>query len=365
MPLTMPRAFQIGRFLGVPVYVTWSWLLFVAVIVPLYTRQLRQVESRLPVAIALSVVLALMWGVAVLVHEFGHVAAAVSRDLPVRRVELGFLGGETQIRTRDDSARDEFWLAASGPLVSLVLGLPGLVSLISGAGLSFGLTGKAGLFASAFTIANLAIGLFNLLPGLPLDGGRILVAALWRGRRDRIAATRLAARGGQGVSILLGAAGVLAIITSRGDLAMRLPLVVALAIMSAVLWAMAGTAIREADVEQTLQARGIGELIDAADAVPADLTVAGARSTTSSEIVLVYGAGPTGYLTRDQLVDVAAGTPVSAVAHPLGDEQVLTENATRLDLLRRLQDSPREWYAVVARDGLPIGIVGSAALSRH
>lgn len=361
----MPRAFQIGRFLGVPVYVTWSWLLFVAVIVPLYTRQLRQVESSLPTAIALSVVLALMWGVAVLVHEFGHVAAATSRGMHVRRVELGFLGGETQIRTRDDSARDEFWLAASGPLVSLVLGIPGLISLVSGSGLGFGLTGKAGLFASAFTIANLAIGLFNLLPGLPLDGGRILVAALWRGRRDRLAATRLAARGGQGVSVLLAAVGVLAIVTSRGDLAMRLPLVIALAVMSAVLWAMAGAAIREADDEQRLQTRDITELIDAADAVPADLTVSGVRSSTTSEIVLVYGAGPTGYLTRAQLATAAPDAPALALARPLGDDEVLAETATRLDLLRRLQDSPREWYAVVARDGLPIGIVGSAALSRR
>lgn len=351
---------RLGTFLGAPIFVTWSWLLFVLVIVPLYTRQMQSWLGTGP-AIALSVLLALMWGASVLLHELGHVAAARSMRFEVERVEIGFLGGATTIRSADDSPRSELLVAAAGPAVSLALGLPGAVSLITGNGLAFGLTGVAGMLVSAITLANLAIGVFNLLPGLPLDGGRVAVAVLWKLTGDQPRAVRIAAYLGQSIAVLLAGYAMYRVMVSTNPMR-EIPWVLALAIMSATLWGMAASSRQAAQREAALAARPVVDHLTPVATFSGALPASFAAGS-DTPIILVRTEHGLGY--ADRAVAAAAGGSLSEAATPLSEHRLLDEDASCLDLLYRLREHGEPWLAVLAADGTPLGIVGAQALAQQ
>lgn len=351
---------RLGRFLGVPLYVTWSWLLFVAVIVPLYTRQLQGWLGTAS-AVALSVVFALMWGLSVLLHELGHVAAARGLRYEVERVEIGFLGGATTVRGGDDSPRAEFYVAAAGPAVSLALGLPGAVSLLTGHGPGFGLDGVAGMLVSAITLANLAIGLFNLLPGLPLDGGRVAVALLWRATGNPFRAAIIASYLGQVISAALACYALWWILAAQQPLR-QIPWVLALAIMSASLWAMAAGSRQDALKEARLAERPLVDRLTPAQTLDGSRPAADAGAAGGS-IVLVRTSGGLAY--ADAAVAAAAGGTLAEHSTTLEPHRRLGEDASCLDLLRALREHDDPWYVVVAADGMPLGVVGAQALAEE
>lgn len=153
-------------------------------------------ESVLAAAVATVLFLA-----SILAHELAHSLVARSRNVRVDRVTLFLFGGVSEMRDEPRRAIDEFLIAGVGPLSSAVLG---------GAFLALGSTlpGVAGDVASWLGRVNLAVAVFNLLPGFPLDGGRILRAFLWGGSRDFTRSTRVASGAGAGVAGVLMAAGV-------------------------------------------------------------------------------------------------------------------------------------------------------------
>lgn len=347
----------VARFLGAPIHITWSWLLFVAVIVPLYTRSL---DDWLPTgtAVGVSVALALMWGISVLLHELGHVVAAKAAGCEVERVEIAFLGGATTVRGDDDSAGRELAIAAAGPAVSLALGLPGGISMLAGSGPGMGLDGIPGMFVSAITIANLAIAAFNMLPGLPLDGGRVAMALLWRTTGSKLRGTVITSYIGQAIAIAL-AGYALWWVASAFDPAREIPWVIALSIMSASLWSMAQRSRAAARREHELAATPLTDRLMHIDVLDGGLP-SSALSSAATPLVLIRTPGGLGYADRSAVV--GAGTLAQA-ATPLPPHRMLTESASRLDLLEAIQDHGDPWYVVVAADGTPLGIVGAGALA--
>lgn len=344
--------------MGAPVYITWSWLLFVVVIVPLYTRRLSGWMSD-AAAIGVSAALALMWGLSVLLHELGHVMAARWRGCEVERVEIGFLGGATTVRGDDDSPRDELIVAAAGPAVSLLLGLPGAIGMLAGSGASLGLDGVAGLFVSALTIANLAIAAFNLLPGLPLDGGRVALAVLWSRTGDRRRATVLASYGGQLIAAALAGYALWRVVRSAAPMT-ELPWVAALMIMSASLWSMAARSRSQARYEQSLAAQPLSDRLVHVDVLEGDLPAAALRSA-ATPLVLVRTAEGVGY--ADRALARADGY-VADYSVPLPEHRLLPETASRLDLLEAMREHEAPWFVVLAADGTVLGLAGARAASR-
>jgi Zn-dependent protease len=202
----MGSTWRLGRIGGVSVGLHWSWLLFFVVITwslgmgfPLTFPGVQGIASW--VAAAVTAVLFLF---SVLGHELAHAWVALARGVPVRGITLFILGGAAEIERDADSPLDEALITAVGPLSSLVFGVGfGALALVSQA--------VPVLYAVSATMAliNISLALFNLIPGFPLDGGRILRAILWAVMHDFVRATRIAARAGQVVGwgmVLLGLA---------------------------------------------------------------------------------------------------------------------------------------------------------------
>src|SRR4249919_340443 len=165
---------RIARPFGIPVFISPYWFLIAGLFVFLYARGL--VASvpdslRYPVAAAFVVLLY----ASVLVHELSHSLVARGFGLPVRRILLYPLGGFSEIEREPPTPGREFLVSAAGPAISLVLAAGGyaLARVIPDDGV------LRVLFAQLF-FANLLVGVFNLLPGLPLDGGRMLRAGVWK-----------------------------------------------------------------------------------------------------------------------------------------------------------------------------------------
>jgi Zn-dependent protease len=194
------RSFRIATIGGIPVNVdsSWIWIAVIAVY-SLWTR----FEVRFPglsdgEAIAYALVAAGLFFGSVFLHEVAHAVTARLAGIRVDGITLVFFGGFTAARSEERGPGPAFAIATLGPATSLALG--GLFWAASSVNGGFG--PLPSMFAYVGYI-NLFMAIFNVLPGLPLDGGRMLQAAVWRITRSREKGTRIAAKAGMGVGILL------------------------------------------------------------------------------------------------------------------------------------------------------------------
>ncbi len=207
-------SFRLGRIAGIDILVHWSWF----AIFLLLTWWLAEgffsdvyegwtAEERWGSA----VVAVLLFFSSVLLHELSHSLVAKRLGLPVKSITLFIFGGVSALGAEPDSARQEFRVAIVGPLTSIVLAgvFGGLVVL---AWAVDRLDAPPGAIAEYLAFINLAVGIFNMLPGYPLDGGRVLRASLWARSGNMLSATKTAARSGTFIAFGLMAAGVLSIL---------------------------------------------------------------------------------------------------------------------------------------------------------
>jgi len=211
-PTSLPGAVRVGRIGGVPLLLHWSVLIVTVPIAwDLTDRALPVVSSGRP-AWALvaggTVVLAL------LAHEVAHAAVARHEGTDVDSITLWSLGGVPPPHGGAGGPAAELRIAGAGPMVSLLLGSAawGVTLLLEAAGAPGPVVAGLGWAAAS----NLLLGVVHLLPGPPLDGGRMLRAALWAWRGDRLWATVAAARGGRGLGLVLIAAGLLMFVMRGG-----------------------------------------------------------------------------------------------------------------------------------------------------
>ena len=196
----------LGRLGGVQVRIHWSWLVVFALIV--WSLAATVFPSQNPelsdgVHLAMAVAAALVFFASVLLHELGHAWQARRDGLEIDGITLWLFGGVAQFKGAFPNPGAEFRIAIAGPLVTVVLS--GGFALLALAGLPSAVDGVAAWLG----YINLTLLAFNLIPALPLDGGRVLRAALWRARGDLGWATRVAADVGMGFGYLFIALGVL------------------------------------------------------------------------------------------------------------------------------------------------------------
>ncbi|MBD3885523.1 site-2 protease family protein [Phormidium tenue FACHB-886] len=167
---------RVGSLFGIPFYVNLSWFLILSLITWDYGNQLGFAFPDLGIsAWLLGLVAALLLFVSVLAHELGHSFVALRQGIPVNSITLFLFGGLASLGEESKTPAGAFWVAIAGPLVSLIIfGILTLVNTFTGIG------GAAAAVVSLVASINLALALFNLLPGLPLDGGNVLKAIVWK-----------------------------------------------------------------------------------------------------------------------------------------------------------------------------------------
>ena len=197
-------SFTVVRIRGIAIRIHWSWLIIFWLItwavqgvfaefVESWSDQQRTVAA---------LVASSLFFVSILLHELSHALVAQGYGLRVPSITLFVFGGVAALADESGNAREEFVVAVAGPLMSFLLsGLFGVAWLV--------LRGQdIAVIAGYLSLINLALAIFNLLPGFPLDGGRVFRAIVWQVTGSRLRATQIAARVGSVVAYLLIAAGV-------------------------------------------------------------------------------------------------------------------------------------------------------------
>jgi Zn-dependent protease len=357
----------LGRFFGVPVYLAPSWV-FIALIITVSYRELvtDRVAGISPAgAYAVAFGFAVLLALSLLAHELGHTAVSLAFGMPVRRVVIFLLGGVSEIEKEPERPAEEYLVAIAGPLVSLLL-----------AGISAALLPAADRGSVARVVlyllvgSNLAVAAFNLLPGLPLDGGRLLRAGVWQLSRSRLTGTRAGAWGGRTVAALVVLAALVSIQPGGGY---SLGNVILAGLLAAFIWVGASQALTAATVSSRLPQLRIGELVRPALEVPPDLPVAEALrrawATQVRALVVVDGTGrPLAIVSEAHVIAVPEArrpwTPVADVARPLEPGLTLPAALAGEALLEAFRTAPASEYLVVGQDGDTVGVLSAVDVAR-
>lgn len=357
----------IARIFGVPVDVTPTWFLVAALITYGFAATVeRQVPGLGDWKYAVSLGFALLLYLSVLIHELSHTVVALRAGLPVRRISLHLLGGVSEIERPAQTPGREAGIAVAGPAVSLVLAGVGYVV----AGLLEPQT-VAELLARALMVSNLVVGVFNLLPGLPLDGGRVLSAGVWRVTGRRHTGTVVAAWIGRGVAVVVLLLPFAVSVGRGGEL--DLVDVVWGALLGAFIWVGASQSLQHAGVQSRLPGLTARALTRRAIPVAADVPLAEAlrqaHEAGARALVVVSGGGePVGLVVETAVratpQDRRPWVPVSDLSRRLEPGHRVSADLSGEELIEVLTRRPASEYLVVEANGDVYGVLATADVER-
>lgn len=201
----MRSTVKLGSISGIQIGLHYSWFVIAALIVLSLGGRFHQVNpgwSTGEVWIA-ALLTAVLFFVTLLLHELAHSLVAQARGLRVRAITLFALGGVSQIQEDSTDAKTEFWVAIAGPIASLMIGF-GCLGIALGLGWQRSTEPQTAVTGVLVWLGyiNLGLAAFNMVPGFPLDGGRVLRAIIWALTNDADRSTRIAARTGQVVALI-------------------------------------------------------------------------------------------------------------------------------------------------------------------
>lgn len=370
-------AWQIGRVFGIPIYVHASWLfVFFFVTWSLATGYLPDMLPGLsePRYWGMGGVAALLLFASVLLHELGHSVVALRYHIPIGQITLFIFGGVAQMRKEPPHPRAEFLIAIAGPIVSFLLaGLcMGLVLLLEWlpAGTSpQGLTALGALLG----MVNTQLGLFNLLPGFPLDGGRALRAGLWAWSKDFYRATSQAALVGLLFGIGFGLFGALLLV---GALSGTLSSALAssggwIVLLGAFLFTAARGSRKQAVIRASLASVSVRELmVKNVVSLSPDITL----EEAVNQYFLPYGYGGFPVVQDGRLLGTVAVRDVQTVNNPLwafrrvaevmqpsDDEMVVSPDVPVIQALEKMMSVGAE-RLIVVQDGVLLGLLTRASI---
>jgi Zn-dependent protease/CBS domain-containing protein len=349
----------IARPFGIPVYLSPYWFVVAGVFTLIYANDLAATlhgATRFVVAAAF----VLLLFASVLIHELSHSVVARGYGLPVRRILLYPLGGLSEIEREPQTPGREFLVSAAGPAISLVL-----------AGVGYGLmrvfpAGIAGTLAFQFRWANLVVGVFNLLPGLPLDGGRMLRAVIWKLTGRPGTSTIAAAWAGRvlAVAIFVVPFATGWVTGTGGDLVT----VVWLAVIAGFMWMGAGQAIKATKFRERLPALQARRLARKAVSVDAGTPLAEAirraeESQARAVVVVDHEDKPIAILNETAVM----ATPpqrrpwieAGALARTLDPSMVLPADLSGMALLDAMRRAPATEYLLVEPSGQVYGVLAA------
>lgn len=357
-----PGSVRIGRVVGVPVYVRASWLVVAVVIAILIEPRVEEVRPGLGAGkYAVGFGFAVLLYLSILLHELSHAVMAQRVGLRVRSISLEFLGGSTEIEGESKTAGQEFKIAVVGPLTSIGVGLAALALL------TLDPEGLTRLAVEGLAGANLVVGVLNLVPGLPLDGGRVLRAAVWQRSGNMHQGTIVAAWGGRvtAVLVLMWPALAQLFFAVQPDVFDYLFAF----IIGGFLWGGATASMMNARIRRRLPALKARELARRAVAVPGDLPVSEAvrraqEAAAGGMVVTSAEGGLVGVVNEAALLSVPEDrrpwVPVSSVTQSLHEGLVLSADAAGEALILAMARNPSSEYALVEADGSLYGLLATA-----
>jgi Zn-dependent protease len=344
------------RLRGVPVLLSPSWWVGSVVVTLLYAPLVgRFLPGTSGIAsFGLAAMFAVLLGASVLAHELGHCVVAMRMGIPVRRLRLFLLGGLSEVGRTPRKPGQEGWVAAAGPAVSLLL------AMVFGLGiLLVPDTGPVRLLVVECAVANAAVAVFNLLPGLPLDGGRMLRAGVWAITGKRRFGTRAAVVGGVAIAIGLVVWALSGLVAGTVDQWLRLGVCVLTA------WFVAVGASGELAAEQRHswpEGMTLAEVVRPILQLPAESAVADALYAAAGRgVVLVrpdgVAAGLLDEVAAANLAGHAPMAPAEDAAQPIRPETVLFDSESGEDIIDRVRETAAWQFLVVDDDGKPAGVL--------
>ncbi|GGG68415.1 peptidase M50 [Kocuria dechangensis] len=373
-PAGRSAGIPLGRLGGVPVTLSWSWFVIAAVTVVLYTPVLmaRYPElGGLNYAVALGFALTL--ALSVLLHELAHAWTGRAFGWPTGRIVLTLLGGHTSFGDVRTAPLASAVVSLAGPAVNLALGLAGLAALRLGERPDT--LGWILLDLTAW--ANLIVGVFNVLPGLPLDGGRVVEAVVWAVTGRESSGTVAAAWAGR----VLASGLVLGVVAT--GLWRQTTMLLLVLLIAAFMWQGATASLRAAAVLTRMHGISATTLARPAVGVPASASLghtdrvvtaflarrpADARPEVPDVVALDADGRVVGVLEPAAANAVPAArresTPLTAVLHGVAADAVLDAGLREEALLRAVAARQHPRWVVTGPDGAPVGVLSTAALER-
>jgi Zn-dependent protease/CBS domain-containing protein len=350
----------LARPFGIPVYISPYWFVIAGVFIFVYANDLATTlhgPTRFVVAAAFVVLLY----VSVLIHELSHSVVARGYGLPVRRILLYPLGGFSEIEREPQTPGREFLVSAAGPALSLLLaaGGWGLTHVVTAGTIG-------GTLVSQLMWANLVVGGFNLLPGLPLDGGRMLRAVIWKVTGRPATATVAAAWAGRALALGLFILVLAPPVEARigGDFVT----VVWLGVIAAFMWTGAGQAIKATRFRErlpALQARRLArKAVSVAAGTPLAEAIRRADEAKARAIVIVdHDDKPIAILNETAVMAtpeqrrpwIEAGT----LARTLEPDMILPADLSGMALLDAIRRAPATEYLLVEPSGQVYGVLAA------
>ncbi len=360
----------LGKIAGVPIVLAYSWFLIAAVTVILFGPQLAKGYPTLGAgAYLVAFIYALLLLFSVLVHELAHALMAKAYHWPTHKIVLNLWGGHTQFENFTATPARSLMVAFAGPLANIVLaGLAWL--LLNGLGVPQTLNAAVlSTLVNIFLWANLLIGGFNVLPGLPLDGGRLVESIVWKITGNQEKGTVAAGWAGRVIVILLVVAvvGIPLLAGTKPDTTNILVVI----FVGGFLWLGASGAITDSRMRLRLPLISAGRLSDRAVGVPADSSVAQLLAVAGPDprqaIVLCSREGrPTAIVDRGVLATVPAAvageTPATAVARTLAEGAYVPQTAAGQELVQYLAQLAGSEYAVIDQHGRVTGFLTQAVV---
>ena len=352
----MDSSIRLGKIFGIPLGINYSWLIVFGLVIFLMSSSFADLYPQWPLASqwAIAVLTAVLFFLSVLVHELSHSLVALAWGIPVRGITLFIFGGVSQLEHEAQRPLTEFLVAVIGPVTSLLLAVI--------FGVSWYLAGSFSSYLGAvlFTLCaiNLSLGIFNMLPGFPLDGGRVLRAGIWGATGNYWLATRLAIHAGQGVGLLMVGGGIAWALTGEIE-------ALWLALVGGFLLYVATTNYRQESLRQSAKSLRASDALHRAwpalpGGMPALSTEAMLALMSGSYKGLLVDGPPYGVVTGDMLVNVSRQSLESAT---LGDMMIplpafpsFDAESPLFDALETMEGESQQVAAVV-RDGVPLGLV--------
>jgi len=360
----MNGTIRVGNLFGIPFYVHPSWFLVLGLVTWSYGSGLGSQFPQLGVGLALSLGLftALLLFASVVAHELGHSFVALRQGIDVKSITLFIFGGLASLEKESQTPGEAFWVAIAGPLVSLAL-----FALLTAIGIGTGATGILAAVLGVLASVNLALALFNLIPGLPLDGGNILKALVWKITGNPYKGVMFASRVGQFFGWVAIASGIIPLFAGNFDNLWNL-------LIGWFLVQNAGSAAQFARVQERLTGLTAADAVtENSPIVSADVTLRDfadqqifATQNWQKFLVTDVDGQLVGAIAFDDVRTVPTAmwsqTSVREVMRPLTQSTTVKSDQPLLDVVRLLEQQKLTSLPVVRENGVLIGILEKAAI---